>query len=190
MGGQFEEVSMSGRVFVVSHPWLAGHLKIIAFGGMPSPTDAALNDAAEPRCHGLFHIIVGRPGEVSRRAWYELRHYSGTMGWLQCPASLAISTLQRIATQALEEEKCVARVRARWIAKSDGPETHLRSKVVFCVNRFEVSSKISLGTRANGAGRALAIREQDETETCSACRSEVRPGATHCAGCEASLIRF
>ncbi|QIE22948.1 hypothetical protein [Caballeronia sp. SBC2] len=182
---------MSGRVFVVSHPWLAGYLKIIAFGGTPSPTDAALNDAAEPRGPVLFHIIVGRPGEVSRRAWYELRHYPGTTGWLQCPASLAISTLQRIATQALEEEKCAARVRARWIAKPDGPESHPHSHVVVrYFNGLEVSSKISLEARANGAGQALAIRGQYEREVCSACRSEVRPGATHCAGCEATLIRF
>ena len=70
----FEEVSMSGRVFVLSHPRMAGHLKIIAIGGFQSPTNAALDDMVEPDCQVLFHIMAGRPGEVSRRTWYELRY--------------------------------------------------------------------------------------------------------------------
>lgn len=181
---------MSGRVLVVSHPGLAGHLKIIAFGGAPLPTDAALDDAADPRSEAFFHIIVGRPGEVSRRAWYELRHYSGTPGWLQCPSRVAISTLQRVAAQALEEERCAARVRAQWMARRDGPERDSRPDVVCRFDGLKMTAKKSLEVRANGAGKALAIRRQNEMETCSACRNEVRSGAIRCVTCGVALIRF
>jgi hypothetical protein len=181
---------MSGRVFVVSHPWMAGHLKIIAIGGFQSPTDAALDDAVDPDCQVLFHIIAGRPSEVSRRTWYELRYCLGTAGWLRCSAELAISTLQRIAAQSLEEEQHAACVRSRRIAKhvDSGPHTH--SNAVCGLDGLEVSAKRLSHAHANGAGQALAICGPGEKETCSACRGEVPPGLARCSECDAILIRF
>jgi hypothetical protein len=181
---------MSGRVSVVSHPWLAGHLKIIAFGDMQSPTDAALDDAVDPRCQVLFQIIAGRPAEVSRRTWYELRYCPGTMGWLQCSADLAIFTLQRIAVQALEEEKCTARVRTGRITKGIHSKPRSDSSVVSNLHGVEVSAKTLPTVHSHGNGQALAIRGLGERETCSACRSAVPPGAARCAACDAALLRF
>ena len=174
----------------MSHPRLAGHLKIIAFGGPPSPTDAALDGTAAPGCRVLFHIVVGRPSEVSRRAWHELRYYMGTAGWLRCSADLAISTLQRIAVQALEEEKHAAWVRSRRIARPVGSGPHTQSNAVCGLDGLDVSAKRLSDSHANGAGQALAIRGPNEQETCSACRSEVPPGLARCSECNAILIRF
>ncbi|MGY6255548.1 hypothetical protein ACXIVK_18970 [Paraburkholderia caledonica] len=121
---------MSGRVFVVSHPRLAGYLKIIAFGGIPLPTDATLYDTADPDCQVLFHVVVGRPNEVSRRAWHELRYCPGTAGWLKCSADWAILTLQHVAVEALEEEKHAAWMRSRRRASRAGAEPPAQSNVV------------------------------------------------------------
>jgi hypothetical protein len=181
---------MSGRVFVLSHPWMEGHLKIIAIGGFQSPTDAALDDAVDPDCQVLFHIIAGRPSEVSRRTWYDLRYCQGTAGWLRCPAELAISTVQRIAAQSLEEEKRAAWVRSRRIAKHVGSGPHTHSNSACGPDGLEVSAKRLSDSHANGAGQALAIRGPNEKETCSACRGEMPLGLARCSECDALLVRF
>jgi len=181
---------MSGRVFVVSHPRMAGHLKFIAIGGFQSPTNAALDDTVEPDCQVLFHIMTGRPGEVSRRTWYELRYCLGTAGWLLCPAALAISTVQRIAAQALEEQKRAAWVRSRRIARDVSSGRHTPSNVVCGLDGLEISGKRLSDFHANRAGQALAIRGPGDKETCSACRGEMPPGLAWCSECNAILIRF
>ncbi|BCG04726.1 hypothetical protein PPGU19_092940 (plasmid) [Paraburkholderia sp. PGU19] len=181
---------MSGRVFVVSHPWLAGHLKIVAFGNLQSTTDAALDDVIDARSEVLFDLIAGRPTEVSRRAWYELRYCPGAAGWLQCPAYLSISTLKRVAAQALDEDKYIARVRAGRIAQSTVSSQRAILSVVRDLPGIERSGNAGLSERSHGNGRALAIRGLGAKETCSACRSAVDAGNNRCALCDAALNRF
>jgi len=181
---------MSGRVFVVSHPRLAGYLKIIAFGGIPLPTDTALDDTADPNCQFLFHVVVGRPSEVSRRAWHELRYCPGTAGWLQCSTDWAILTLQRVAEKALEEEKHAAWMRSRQRARRAGAEPPANSDVVCRLNKLRVTAKRRVDSSTKGTGQALAMRAPNQQEICSACRSEVPPGTARCVKCGARLIRF
>lgn len=179
----------SGRVLVLSHPELAGYLKIVATGGEePSGEEGGITTGSQ--CKPVFHIIVGRPGEVSRRAWHELRHCGGKAGWLRCPAEFAITTLLRVAVQAAEEEKYTASVRSGPTARLGETAALVSPASLHRIREVEPMEGDLAGYHVKGAGQGLAIDGPAGTEMCSACRNCVPPGAPRCTQCGARLIRF